>query len=387
MKISFLVRWLPPRIDGVGDYTWNLARALREYGINVYVFTSEKHGCKGLVKNEWVFPIIKQWQPQAVVKALKTVTGNTSDWLCFQYVPQMYGRWGICWQVADILRALKNEFRCKIAVTFHEFISKWGIGLKDVFLASVLHLQTKRILAVADLAITTCSRYKDSLQRIAPHLLPIVVIPVGSNIEPVFITQEDVAAARRQIFPMRAKVFGLFNRHYSSRNFSLVLRVLKQAKKEGLDARLHLIGNIESSNPRLFQKLMVLAEEIGVKSHIVSTGELSKENLSVRLRMVDVFFFPHIDGISTRSTTLMAALAHGLPVLSFKPQLGNFDGFNIPCCALMDRNDEQGFIRTAVECLKESENLSRIASANSDYYYRHFSWPVIAKEYIKALKV
>lgn len=386
MKISFLVRWLPPKIDGVGDYTWNLVCALRKYGIDVRVFTSEEQGCKGLVKNEWVFPVIKQWQPQAIAKALKTVTGHAPDWFCFQYVPQLYNRWGTTLEIPNILRALKKEFRCKIAVTFHEFISKWGVGIKDIFLASTTRLQTKYILSFTDSAITTCARYKDTLQRLLPHLLPVATIPVGSNIEPIVIAPEELMALRRQIFPEGAKVFGLFSRLSTFRNFPLAVRALQRARQQGLDIWLYLIGSVESSNPKLFKDLMQLAEKLGVKSHIVASGELSKEGLSIHLKMVDVFIFPQTDGISTRNTALMAAMAHGLPVVSFKPQSGNFDSFHIPCGVLTDRGDEEGFIQAAVECLKNSDNLTGAAFANSDYYYKNFSWPIIAKRYLEALE-
>ena len=398
MKISFLVRWLPPKIDGVGDYTWNLACALRDYDIDARVFTSEEqqgskdlppHQCiggGGLLKNEWIFPVIKQWEAQAIVKVLKSVTGQAPDWLCFQFVPQLYGRWCIAWQVPDILAALKKEFRCNIAVAFHEFISNWGIGPKDVFLASATRLQTKRMLSETDLAITTCVRYKDTLQHLSSHPLSVVTIPVGSNIEPVFIAPEELVMLRRQIFPDGARVFGLFSRLCPARNFSFAVKALQRARQQGLDAWLYLIGRVESSNPKLFKELMQLADKLKVKSRIVASGELSSKDMSIHLRLVDVFIFPQVDGISTRNTALMAAMAHGLPVVSFKPQNGNFDNFYIPCGILVDRGDEEGFIQAAVECLKNSDNLLKAAFVNSDYYYKNFSWPIIAKEYIKALK-
>lgn len=380
------MRWLPPKIDGVGDYTWNLACALRDLGIDVRVFTSEEQqGSEGLVKNEWVFPVIRLWQPKSVIKALKTVTGQAPDWFCFQYVPQLYNRWGAAWEVPYILRALKKEFRSRIAVTFHEFIWKWGWGIKDIFLASITRLQTKYILSFTDSAITTCARYKDTLQCLWPHPLPIAIIPVGSNIEPVIIAPEELMARRRQIFPAGAKVFGLFSRLCPARNFPFAVRTLQRARQQGLDAWLYLIGRVESSHPQLFEELMQLADKLGVKSYVVATGELSKEDLSVCLKMVDVFIFPQTDGISTRNTALMAAIAHGLPVVSFKPQPGNFEGFYIPCGVLVDRNDEEGFIQAAVESLKKSDSLSPTASANSDYYYKYFSWPVIAQKYLQAL--
>jgi len=389
VKINFLVRWLPPRIDGVGDYTWNLACALREYGIDARIFTSEEQkGSKGLPENEWVFPVIKLWQPEQVIKALKTVIGEDSlDWLCFQYVPQMYGSWGICWQVADILLALKKEFRCGIAVTFHEFISGWSLKPKDLFLAAISRLQTRRILSAIDLAITTCSRYKDHLQGIPLSSLMVQTIPVGASVEPVNISLETFLEFRKKHFPVTAKILGLFSRLSTFRNFPLAVKVLQRARQEGLDAWLYLIGNVEPSNPKLFKDLMQFAERLGIKSYIAASGELSRDALSIHLKMVDVFIFPQVDGISTRNTALMAAMAHGLPIVSFKPQAGNFNNFYIPCAALADRNDEDGFIQAAVDCLKKSGNLSEAASANSDYYYKNFSWPIIAKRYLEALGV
>ena len=385
MNISFLVRWLPPRIDGVGDYTWNLSSALRECGINVYVFTSEEQECKGLANDEWTFPIIKQWQPQVIARALKAVIGHAPDWLCLQYVPQLYGRWGICWQVADILRVLKKDFRCKIAVTFHEFISGWSFKPKDLFLATISRLQTRRILSTIDLAITTCSRYKDYLQSMSSYSLTVEAIPVGACVEPINISPEGSVASRKERFPATAKIFGLFSRLSTFRNFPLAVRTLQRARQQDLDAWLYLIGSVELSNPKLFQELMLLADKLQVKPYVIVSGELSKEDLSIQLNMLDVFIFPQTDGISTRNTALMAAMAHGLPVVSFKPQPGNFDNLYIPSGVLVDRGDEQGFIQAAIGFLKNSDNLSKVAYANSDYYYNNFSWPIIAKKYLEAL--
>lgn len=385
MKIGFLVRWLPPRIDGVGDYTWNLACALREHGINVYVFTSEDQGCKGLVKNEWVFPIIRLWQPKAIIEALKTVTWQAPDWFCFQFVPQLYGRGCIAWQAAGILKELKKRFKCKMAVTFHEFTSAWSLNPKDLFLAAFTRLQTRRMLSVIDSAITTCTCYKEILQGLSGHHLSVDVIPVGSNIELNFINSEDLTAHRRQIFPDQAKIFGLFGTLSAFKNFPLAIRALQRARQQGLDAWLYLIGSVESSNPKLFKELMYLAEKLNVKAYIVTSGELSQEDISIQLQMVDVFLFTQVNGISTRNCTLMAALAHGLPVVSLAPQWGLFDSFNIPCGILVDRHNEENFIKAAVDCLKKSDDLSKTALSNRDYFYSHFSWPIIAKRYLEVL--
>lgn len=389
MEIDFLVRWLAPKIDGVGDYTRHIASSLRNSGVDARLFTSIIQGCEGEVENvqnEVVLRVINQWQPKAIVKALKAVSGLKPDWLCFQYVPQMYGRWGIALQVPNILLELKREFRVKVAVTFHEFISGWGLNPKDLFLAAVTRLQTRRMLSLIDLAITTCSCYKNILSRLAPRSLTVVNIPVGANIEPVDIPLAGLEVFRNKFFPKHAKILALFSKLSPSRNFSLAVRALQRARQQDLDARLHLIGSVESSNPGLFNELIKLAEKLGIRQYITSTGELSSEDISIHLKMADVFIFPQCDGISTRNTTVMAALAHGLPVVSFMPRPGNFDGFNIPACILVDRNNEEGFIQAAVECLKKSDNSFMARQANIDYYYKNFSWRIIAEQYLKVMK-
>jgi glycosyltransferase involved in cell wall biosynthesis len=215
--------------------------------------------------------------------------------------------------------------------------------------------------------------------------LPVTVIPVGSNIEPNFINSVELRALRRQIFPEQAKVFGLFGTLSAFKNFPLAIRALERARRQGLDAWLYLIGSMESSNPKLFKELMYLAEKLRVKSYIVTSGELSHENISIQLQMVDVFIFPHTDGISTRNCTLMAALAHGLPVVSFAPQAGLFDRCDIPCGIFVYRHNEDEFIKAAVDSLKKSDDLSKTALFNRDYFYSNFSWPVIARRYLEVL--
>jgi glycosyltransferase involved in cell wall biosynthesis len=384
MKISFLVRWLPPKIDGVGDYTWNLVCALRKQGIDADIFTSAEQEGHGLVNNDWVFPVIKKWDTDGILNAFR---GKSPDWFCLQYVPQSYGHGCIAWQVPQIISSLKRKSRSNIAVTFHEFIWGWGIWPKDLFLASITRLQTRRMLLTIDSAITTCVRYRGILEKLANRHLKINVIPVGSNIEPVFLGLEESKAIRKQIFPDSAKVLGLFSRLSQYRNFPLALKTLKAARDKGIDAWLYLVGNIASSNPPMFNDLMRLAHKLGVKSHIVTTGVLPKEELSLHLKLIDVFIFPQSDGISTRNTALMAAIAHGLPIVSFKPLPGNFDNFSIPCGVLVNRQDEKSFIQAAITCLKDNTVSNSASTVNKDYYYNNFSWPIIAREYSQALRI
>jgi glycosyltransferase involved in cell wall biosynthesis len=296
----------------------------------------------------------------------------------------MYGHRGICWAASGVPQALRQRLKCRVATTFHEFASAAGPHLKDAVLAGVMRWQTGRLLLGSDLAITTCLRYVEYLELSVPRALPVVAIPVGANIEPVPVQPNEIAALRQRYSLDGSKVFGVFGRLSPFRNFPTAIRALELAKQQGLKTYLLLIGCVQASNPRLFDQLQQLARTLGVEAQMVVTGELPAEAVSAHLRLVDVFLFPQCDGVSTRNTTVMSALAHGLPIVTYAPTSGHYDGYRIPYGALVPLGDEKGFIHTAVEFLGRIDDRSEGGNANAEYFEKHFSWSRIAEHYIGA---
>ena len=385
MNIAVLVGCLPPVIDGVGEYTFHLTRSLRKLGVDAHIFTS-KNQTPPLEFRNWIHPVISQWTGAGVAQAVASLSAFKPDWCCFQYVPQMYSRNGICWQASGIPLALKQRFKWNIAVTFHEFISEKRLNPKDWTLATVIRSQAKRLLAGCDLAITTCDRYARSLQSLTPKKLPIRVIPVGANIRPIPMTSSEILSLRKHYSLNESRVFGLFGRLSSFRNYPTALYVLKQAKQRGLNAHLMVIGCAESSHPSLFAELMQLAQKLDVERRLIVTGELSTEAVSQHLQLVDLFLFPQTGGISTRNTTVMTALSHGLPVIAYQPPAGNFEGHQIPYGALVPLQDEACFIQIAVEFMKTIHDRPSRKDANVKYFENHFSWPGIGRRYLEAFR-
>ncbi len=385
MRVVFVVRSVPPVIDGVGDYTWQLTRFLRSEGIDAHVVTSTNQDMARGLGQEWVHPVVPRWTGRAVVEAIAATPVPRPDWCIFQYVPQMYGPRGICWAASGVARVLRPTLKCRVATTFHEFASAGGWDPKNAVLAIVMGWQTRRLLEGSDLAITTCSRYAQHLKALALRALPVVTIPVGANIEPARLPSDKIVALRRHYSLNGSKVFGMIGQLSPVRNFSTAIRVLERARDQGLKSALLLIGRVEPSNPGLYAKLRCLARELGVDSQVLVTGELSAEDVSAHLRLVDVFLFPQGDGISTRNTTVMTALAHGLRIISYAPQSGNFDGYRVPEGALVPLGDEESFIRAAVASLRGMGDNSEGSKPNSQYFEEHFSWSRIGKRYIDAL--
>ncbi len=385
MKIAFLVYKIPPSFDGVGQYSWNLAEKLREWGHDTRLFTSRPSQPHPPAQPPWVHPDISSWDGPSVLRAIRS-QGFDPDWCNFQFVPSLYGRYGICRQAAGIPLFLKRHSSCRVVTTLHEFLTPWRLHPRDFLLATISRQQTRRLLRGSTLALTTCRRYQDLLVLLGDGTCPVQVLPVGSNILNAPENPEKIQELRERHGLSGACVLGMFGRLSEARNFQTGLRTLTQAIQAGVPARLLLVGNTASSNPPLFRKLMDSAKQSGVDRFILSTGDLPVGQISAFLQLIDLFLFPQCDGISTRNTTLMAALAHGLPIVAYAPQSGNWEQPEVPGGRLVPQGNEAEFIRASLELLQDPGKQLRFSSANKLYFDRHFSWSSIARRYVEILQ-
>lgn len=306
---------------------------------------------------------VRSWKTADVLDAMKNAD-FVPDWVCFQYVPQMYGHAGLCWDFSGLPGAVKKNFGWKTAVTFHEIAVPMAGGLKQRLLSFIMRLQAVRLLSGCDLAVLTCGSNAELVRRLAPGLRR-AVIPVGSNIPRVPQTESKTAET----------VFAIFGRFTAERNYATALKVLAESLKRGRKARLFVLGDAERSNPEAFGDFMRRAGDLRVSGQVEVTGKLPAAEISKRLNASDVFLLPQTEGVSTRNGTLMAALAHGLPIVTYEPLPGHFEGHSIPSGRMVPRGDEDAFIRAALECRQEKSR------ENEMYYEKHFSWPAVCRLY------
>lgn len=376
MKILFLVPVVPPVINGIGEYTLHLVRGLRDAGADAHIITSE-----GQARLEpWIHPVITEWNAESIAERIAPLT---PDWISLQYVPQLYHPKGLCWKVSGIPAGLKRKLKCRTSVTFHEFICGAKGSLKNSILAFMLNLQTKRLLSGCDFAVTTCESYREMLSRFSKT--PVHMIPVGANILPHPFSGEVLASKKNLLPKGPTAVFSVFGRLSTFRDHTLALNILDRARNEGISASLILIGCMRSSSPEIFKHLMKEAQRKNLTDQILETGEISAEEASLFLTLSDVFLFPQTDGISTRNTTVMSAMAHGLPIVSYVPSPGNFEDKPIPYAALVPQGDTGAFIEKALHfAVKKTDDTKSLEQ--TAYYQSHFSWNSIAMKYLNLLK-
>lgn len=377
MKIIFLTRCVPPSVDGIGQYTRNLAESLRKQGIDASIFTSTGQR----PEEKWIYPVISDWSGGGISKVLKEAR---PDWISFQYVPQLYGAKGLCWKAAGIPGYLKRRLNCKVSVTFHEFLSAWKLDPRSFLLAAAMRLQTLRLLSGCDAAVTTCAEYARILKDF-PGGKTAQALPVGANIPFWDLKTDEIEKVRQRYGIQNAKVFAVFGRLASFRNTGLAVESLSRAREQGVNAVLLLIGCVRSSSPAIFDEMTDQARSLGVEKYMVETGEVRPEEVSKCLSASDVFLFPQQDGISTRNTTVISALAHGLPVISFKPRAGNFEGYQVPFGQAVPEGDSEGFVKAAVHFIRQQTDLHK-REENRACAADCFAWPSIAQRYLSILK-
>jgi len=140
-----------------------------------------------------------------------------------------------------------------------------------------------------------------------------------------------------------------------------------------------------SSNPRIRVELLgrggeAMAGQLRaiVGSHgdrVTATGDLDPVSLSHRLQACDLLIQPYPDGASGRRTTLMSALAHGVPVVTTIGHLSERFWDDSSAVATAPAGDIAALARVAADLIHDAPRRRRMAVAARSLYEERFSVP------------
>jgi glycosyltransferase involved in cell wall biosynthesis len=331
----------PDQIDAIDEYSHRLARALAAVGVEAH------------------------YLPDGPASLLATRVAPS--WVLLQYNPFRYGRAGIApGLVCDLVR-LRRRSGAPLAVMVHE---AW-IDMRDAR-SSLIGLwqraQLRALLPCADLVMTSTEALARQIGKAALH------VPVASNITPVATSG---AAARAKLNLDRRLIVALFGRAHESR------------APDYAEAAIAALA--DSHAPRALTILNLGADAPPVRIppgvELSTPGALPAGELSLRLWASDIVLLPLTDGVSTRRGTLMAALAHGRPVLALHGH--NTDSVLArarDALALTPVGDPSAYARAAVSLTADRARLREIGDAGRRLYESHFDWPVLARTVASALE-
>ena len=126
MNILFITNTLPPVVDGVGDYTLNLAKEFAKHGHNVSIVCK----CDDRVKTDYedikVFPIVEAWNKSVAAPVIRLIRERHIEIVSLQYVPHGYDNRGLPFAIAYLAKEIK-KINVPLYTFFHFFSSFPGI--------------------------------------------------------------------------------------------------------------------------------------------------------------------------------------------------------------------------------------------------------------------
>jgi len=300
----------PPQRGGVSDYSRTLAAGLADAGDSVEVWAPPCRGSDGSESRHegvTVHRLPDRFGPLSLVVLTRALGRLPAPHrILVQYVPHAFG-----WKGANLpfclwLRSRRHD---SIWVMFHEvlFLAEDDRSMSRHALAAVTRLMATLVASAADRAFISIPGWRAILEPLLPPGTSLTWMPVPSAIPVV----EDPAAtaAIRARYGAGHPLVGHFGTYGGAVGTMLeeTLRLLAVMS----DCHVLLLGERSDAACRA-----LTSAHPSLAGRIFATGRLTARAISHHVAACDVMLQPYPDGISSRRTSAMVALAHGRPVVT-----------------------------------------------------------------------
>lgn len=355
----------PPMPGGVGDYSRLVAAGLAKAGDLVDVWTSPG-ACPGEVDaGVSVHCLPDRFGPRSLV-TLGRCLGDFRDprRILLQYVPHAFG-----WKALNVPFCLwlAARRRQSLWVIFHEVAYPLSRrqSVAHNALGGVTRLMAMLVARAAERIFISIPAWDAMLRPLVPRGTAFEWLPVPSSVG-VGDDEEGTREIRRRYAPGGGHLVGHFGT-YSDR-IRADLRPVLQSLLGGDRTRSALLIGRGSTEAR--REMVAMNPESETRIH--ATGPMSHEDISRHLSACDVMVQPYPDGVSTRRTTAMACLAHGLPMVTNTGVLTEAIWRDAGAVALATAGDTIAMSAEAEHLLKDPEERRRCGAAAMKLYAERF---------------
>jgi glycosyltransferase involved in cell wall biosynthesis len=378
MKVLLITGKYPPQPCGIGDHTYKLASCLSNLGHHVSVLCSvlntSEDGATGN-RNNTIEAIreVSSWDFRSVEQILKVVQDGAVDVLHIQYQATSFDQHPMMTVLPLLVkvRSFGRKRKVKIVVTMHEFAGPSKPPLPRI----ARRLWLLPLLLFANAILVTNEH--DSFYVLKVPLLrsKVRLIPLGPNIEAQDKSPIDRSIARNKLGLDDEDIllvrFGFVN-SVQIRQLDILLHALKLVCGKGHRTKLLFIGGDDRGSRA---EMVTLAKSLGIEDRILWTGFCSPEQVSSYLACADIGVFPFSDGANEKRTTLLTAIAFGLPIVSTRKEFASIfvDRENL----LLVPPGDPVSLADAIEELINQKDLRDYLSANARSSSKQFSWEKI----------
>jgi glycosyltransferase involved in cell wall biosynthesis len=335
-------------VDGIWDYAVQLTAALQERpDATARLYAFGRHGVGAELPSE-------------------------VDAVVVQYNPFSFARWGFApWLASRMWRMRTRRHRPVLGLMIHEPyvpMTCWRWRLMGTWQRT----QLLALRAAADVVLVAVELWADTLMPAWPRR-PTHHVPVGSALPDMRAAREEQRI--RLGFAADTIVLAVFGTSHPTRLTSYVEHSAVAVAEAGHKVGVLNLGADAPPLPALDGRIEVLAP-----------GRLTDADVGRWLSAGDIFLAPFLDGVSTRRTTLMAALQHGLPIVATDGPLTDGMLRDAPeALRLVPVDDDPGFTTTVVRLAGDPVERGGLSSRARELHERCFSWPLIATRTVHAL--
>jgi glycosyltransferase involved in cell wall biosynthesis len=357
----------PPDLTGVGDYTQRLIEALAAAGTPVRVLTGRVAGTGEVRVPGPALTTTEGWGPGAVKETLRALDRcGPRAVIHFQYPGLAYRRRPTINLLPALIKLLRP--RARVVVTMHEFRvthRRWRLRALPMLLA-----------ADAIVLVDPLDRPMVAQWTRRPEWR-IRCIPLGTHLRPTPSTPAEITAWRSEVgLPGAEPIAIFFGGVYEHKGVLDVISSVRGLRATGVPARLLLVGAPEPG--AAFADTVERSLADAVRDGWARWLQRAPPELASRcLQLADVAVLPFRSGAMANRSSMLTALAHGLPTITTRtaatpPEFGPSTGM-----LLVDRGGVAE-LRPALGEVLTSEALRAALRAGGLAYARGFSWDTIA---------
>lgn len=327
MKVAMVCGSYPPQACGVGDYTFRLVEELRRMHVRVDVVTTDDDQ---RADGPAVAVAVRGWGPVAWWRALGRLRTGGYDILHIQYPARFFGRHPGHALLTLLARVALPQTR--IVLTVHEFAIAHPLRKATI---ALMVLWAHRITVTTDAE-------RRSLERWVPGVSQRMrKIPLAATVTMHAIPAGERKTLRETLAPGGETLIGYFGFLHPNKGIGYLLASFAHLRELRPAVRLLMLSGDTGTT---HEYNTTVREEIvrrGIRESVTWTEFLPAADVSRYLQVMDICVLPFADGVTLRRTSFVAAMMHGLPVVTTAGaddpgEIGLRDGDNI---VLVPRSD------------------------------------------------
>jgi glycosyltransferase involved in cell wall biosynthesis len=356
----------PPMPGGVSDYSQTLAKCLAMSGDTVHVWCPLSEAEIEDVENVLVHRELGEIAPWDLHRCNRMLDKFPAPRrLLVQWVPHGYRYHSMnipfalwVWQRA----ALHGD---AVELMVHEPFLVFGESLKQHMAATVQRIMIMVLLHAARQVWVAIPAWEALCRRYAfGRHARFRWLPVPSNI--AFVKDpKGITAIRRHYSNGQSRLLGYFGTYDRLRN-KMLMAILPRLL-ENPEIAFLLIGRGSD-----LMRTAFLESYSTFGSRLHATGSLENADVSRHISACDLMMQPYPDGVSSRRTSVMAALSHGRPTVTTTGPLTEPLWKESGAVALAPGIDVDGIVECTQRLLLNHTERARLSAAAEWFYLKHF---------------